>query len=140
MSDLAQIAISVAATLTIIGVIVITAAWLAERSRRRELERQRQAERAAHAANLAELQQEKTEYREQARNTATLAVAVTAERDRLLRELDNVKRVSQNRLYRESLEDHAFAGTQAALRIRAMQDELKVIAEILNVNGEGKTK
>jgi hypothetical protein len=128
MSQLAQIAISVAATLTIIGVILVTTAWLVERARRREIGHEVTTIRR----ELDELRQEKAEYREQVRTTAARVVEVEAERDRIKRELENVHRVAQNRLYRESLEDHAFAGAQAALRIRAMREELDIVERLLS--------
>ena len=74
----------------------------------------------------------------------TLTGALMIERERRsalaarVRELEqllaNLERVGRNKLYRMALEDVGFGAAQAALRIRAIKDELAVVETILSPN------
>jgi hypothetical protein len=49
------------------------------------------------------------------------------------RELANLNRLRQNKLYREAIEDYGFANAQAALRVAQLRHDLEVVETILKV-------
>jgi len=91
-------------------------------------------------SKLRRLEREIAELKRRPETTAAdvLAAKAEAENEQLKREITNLGRIADSKLYRDSFEDVAFAATQAALRLSVAEEELRIARQCLELGAKKK--